>query len=123
MLAAILISWLASALAFLIVAHVLPGFHVDSFQTALLAAFVVGFINGTLGAVIKLLLFPVRILTLGLASLVVNVAMLYLTSQVVAGFKLDGLFPAFAGSVLLTVVTWLLRVLFPDPSRREPERD
>ncbi len=107
-------AWLASAAAFFVVAHVLPGFHVANVQSALLAALVVGFINGTLGAIIKFFIFPLRILTLGLASVVVNAAMLFLTSQVVTGFKLDGWVPALLGAVALSVIALVLRLMLPD---------
>lgn len=123
MLTRILVSWLASAAAFFLVAHVVPGFHVSNVESALMAALVVGFINGTLGAVIKFFLFPIRILTLGFASLVVNVAMLFLATQIVPGFKLDGIAPAFLGAVMLSVTTWVLKLVLPDGESKKKERD
>lgn len=116
-------AWLASAAAFFIVAHLLPGFRIANVQAALLAALVVGFINGTLGVVIKFFLFPIRVLTLGLASVAVNVAMLLLTTQIVPGFSLDGLMPAVLGSVALSVISWVLRVILPDGQSKKKDRN
>lgn len=123
MLTRVLMAWLASAAAFFIVAHLLPGFHVANLQSALLASLAVGFITGTLGVVIKFFLFPLRVLTLGLASLAVNAAMLLLTTQVVPGFQLDGLMPAFAGSILLSVISWVLRLVLPDGESKKKDRE
>lgn len=121
MLTRIAVAWLASAAALFLVANVVPGFHVANVQSALFAALVVGFINGTLGALIKFFIFPLRILTLGLASLAVNVAMLFLATQLVPGFHIDGLIPAFIGSIALSVITWILRAVLPDGSSKKKD--
>ena len=49
----LLVKWLVSAISLLIVAYVVPGFRVASFPAALIAAIVIGFVNGTLGAVLR----------------------------------------------------------------------
>lgn len=114
MLIRILVAWIASAASLLIVAQFLPGFRVASIQAALIAAVVIGFINGTLGAVLKFFLFPIRLLTLGIASLVINALMLLLATRLVDGFRVDGFTPAFLGSILISVTNWLIRVVLPD---------
>lgn len=110
----LLLKWVASAAALLIVAYFVPGFQVNSFTTALIAAVVLGLINGTLGAILKFFTFPVTILTLGIFSLVINALMLMLATSFVSGFKVDGFAAAFVGSVLLSVVNWLLGMFIPD---------
>jgi len=49
----IIISWLISALSILIVGHLIPGFEVQSFASALIAAVVIGLINATVGLFVK----------------------------------------------------------------------
>ena len=49
----LILRWIASAVSLLIVAYFVPGIHVSGFYTALIAAVVIGLINGTLGALIK----------------------------------------------------------------------
>ena len=50
-----LLHWLLSALSLMIVAHVVPGFHVAGLGTALLAAVAIGLVNATIGLVLRLL--------------------------------------------------------------------
>ena len=107
----LLLGWLASAISLLVVAYFVPGFHVDTFVTALIAAIVIGFINGTLGFLVKLVTFPLRLLTLGLLSLVINAAMLWIATYFVTGFRIDTFVTALIGSVCLSIVNWALRLV------------
>ncbi len=109
----ILVTWVISAISLLIVAYVIPGFKVDSFKTALLAALVIGLVNATLGIFLKIVTFPLTILTLGLFWLIINAAMLLLASKIVDGFNLSGWLPAIFGSILLTIVNGGLRAIIP----------
>ena len=72
----LIVHWLLSALSLLIVAHLVPGFEVRSFGTALLAAVVIGLVNATLGFILKVFTPPLTILTLGLFLIVINALML-----------------------------------------------
>ena len=107
----LLLGWLASAISLLVVAYFVPGFHVDTFVTALIAAIVIGFINGTLGFLVKLVTFPLRLLTLGLLSLVINAVMLWIATYFVMGFRIDTFVTALIGSVCLSIVNWALRLV------------
>jgi putative membrane protein len=62
----LIVSWFLSALSLIIVAHVVPGFHVQSFGTALIASIVIGLINATLGLLLKILTLPLTIVTFGI---------------------------------------------------------
>jgi len=108
----LLINWLISALSLVIVANVIPGFQLSGFGSALIAAIAIGFVNGTLGFFLKVVTFPLTILTLGLFWLVINALMLKLASAVVPGFRINGFLPAFFGAIVLTLVNMLLRGLF-----------
>lgn len=108
-----LLHWVLSAVALLIVAHFVDGFHVSGFLVALIAAVVIGFINGTLGFLIKIVTFPFTIITLGLFLLVINALMLMLAAAVLPGFRVDGFGAAFWGGLVLSllnlVIRWLLK--------------
>lgn len=108
----ILISWVASIVSLLVVAYVVPGFHVTSVVAAAVAAVVIGLLNATLGNVMKLLGCPIMVLTLGLAALVVNALMILLASAMVDGFRVDGFLPAFIGSILLSIVSTIVGAIF-----------
>jgi putative membrane protein len=104
----LLVRWLLGALALLITAGLVPGFRIRSFGSALVAVLVVGLLNVTLGLLLKLITFPLAILTLGLFFLVVNAFILKLAGNLVPGFRVETWGAAFIGAVVLA----LLHVLF-----------
>ena len=106
-----LIHWLFSGVALLIVANILPGIEVDGLGAALLAALVIGLVGATVGMILKIVLLPFIILTLGIVYFLINGLMLKLASQFVPGFRVNGCLPAVLGSILLTIVDYLLNRL------------
>jgi len=100
-----------------IVAHVVPGISVSGPMAALIAALVIGFINATLGLLLKIITFPLTILTLGLFWFVINALMLELAAAFVRGFEVRGFVPALIGAVVLSIVSSVLQWLFM-PSRK-----
>lgn len=107
----ILINWLISAVSLMAVALVIPGFEVTSFKAALVAALVIGLINVTIGLFLKVITFPLTLLTLGIFWLVINALMLELASSLVSGFIIQGFLPAFVGGIVLSLVNMVLRAL------------
>jgi len=112
----LILHWLLSALALVIVAKLVRGFEVHSFKAALIAALVIGLVNATLGFLLKVLTFPFIILTLGLFWFVVNAVMLMVASTFVSGFVVKGFVPAFWGAIVLALINMAFRALLP---RRE----
>lgn len=105
----ILVNWLLSALSLIIVANVIQGFQISGFAAALIAAIVIGFVNGTLGFVLKIVTFPLSIVTLGIFWIVINALMLKVAAALVPGFRIDGFLPAFFGAIVLSLVNMALR--------------
>jgi putative membrane protein len=106
----LLLNWLLSAIALLIVSYVVPGFHIEGFKAALIAAIVIGLINATLGLLLKLITLPLTLLTLGVFWWVVNAFMLILASKLLAPeFMVNGFLAAFLGAILLSLVNVVLR--------------
>jgi putative membrane protein len=103
-----LIHWLLSGVALLIVAKILPGIQVDGFGAALIAALVVGLVGATVGLIRKVVLLPFILLTLGIVYFLINGLMLKLASEFVPGFRVNGCMTAVFGSILLTIVEYLL---------------
>jgi putative membrane protein len=101
-----LLHWLLSGVALLIVAKILPGIRVDGIGAALIAAFVIGLASATVGVILKILLLPFIIVTLGIVYFLINGLMLKLASEFVSGFRVDGCMTAVIGSILLTIVNW-----------------
>jgi putative membrane protein len=110
----LLLQWVLSALALLAVAHIIPGFHVRGLGPALIASLVIGLLNATVGLFLKIITFPLSILTLGLFLLVINGAMILLASSVVPGFHVYGFVPAFWGAVVLALLGMLIRAIRKD---------
>jgi len=110
----LLIHWVLSALCLLLVAHFVPGFYLSGFGSALIAAVVIGLINSTLGILLKILTFPLTILTLGIFWLVINALMLKFASIFVPGFVVRGLWPAFWGGIILSLLNMIVRQLLKD---------
>ena len=106
-----LIHWILSGLALLIVANILPGIQVESFGSALIAALVIGLVSATVGLILKILLLPFILLSLGIVYFLINGLMLKLASNLVPGFRVSGCLPAVIGSILLTLVDYLLNRL------------
>jgi len=111
MLRRLILGWLVSAAALLIVAHVVPGFYVAGFKAALIAALVIGLINATVGVFLKVVTAPLSILTLGGFLLVINALMLMFASSVLRGFQVRGFVAALIGAIALAVANMALRWL------------
>jgi putative membrane protein len=100
----LLLKWILGALALLGVTYLVPGFRVVSLPSALVAVVVIGFLNMTLGLLLKVVTFPFAILTLGLLFLVINALMLMLAAKITPGLSIASFGAAFIGALVLAVV-------------------
>ena len=107
----LLIQWILSAVALLVVSNLVNGFQVDGLGPALTAALVIGLLNATVGFFLKVLTFPISIFTLGLFLLVINGIMILLASSIVRGFHVRGFGAAFWGAVVLALLGMIIRAL------------
>lgn len=107
----LLAKWLLHSLALIITAKLVPGFVVTSLAAAVVAALVVGLLNVTLGFLLKLLTFPLAILSLGLFFLVINAFILKLASGLVPGFYVQTWGAALIGAAVLAVLHILFRMV------------
>src|SRR3954468_6094521 len=114
----LLLHWVLSALAMLLVAHFVPGFFVRGFVAALLAAAVYGLVNATLGTLLKVLTFPLSLVTLGLFLLVVNALMLEFCAALLPGIEVRGFWPAFWAALLLAILGMVIRGVMGDGEQR-----
>jgi putative membrane protein len=101
--------WVLSALCILAVARFVPGIVVRGFGTALLAAVIIGFVNGTIGLLLKILTFPLIVLTFGIFWFVINALMLKFASLLAPGFYVQGFAPAFWGAIVLSLLNIAVR--------------
>ena len=113
-----LLHWVLSAVAVWIVSRLVPGFIITGPFSALIAALVIGFVNATLGLLLKIITFPLTILTLGVFWLIINAVVIELASAFVSGFHIASFASAFWGGLALSILNMLLKWLIL-PSRRE----
>jgi len=108
----LLINWILSALAVWVVAQLVTGVYVSGWKSALIAALVIGFINATIGLVIKVITFLLTVVTLGIFWLVINALMLELASALLSpGFQVHGFWAAFIGAIVLSLVNMLFKAI------------
>jgi putative membrane protein len=100
--------------AILIIAYLLPGLiGVEGLFPALVAAFLLGIVNTLVRPILVILTFPITLLTLGLFLFVINGLMLWLVAALVKGFYVNGFWGAVVGSVLISLVSWILSKVLP----------
>jgi putative membrane protein len=107
----LLVNWLLNAVSLAIVAAIVPGIEIAGFGTALIAAVVIGLVNATLGFFLKIITFPLTLVTLGAFLIVINALMLKVAAALMPGFRVKGFVPALLGAILLSLVHMLLRWL------------
>lgn len=108
----ILANWVLSAIAIIITANFVPGFNVDSFQTALIVALILGIFNAIVKPIITILTLPITILTLGLFGFVINAFMLLAVDYFVAGFQITNFVTALLAAILLWLINILIDAIF-----------
>lgn len=94
------------------VADLLPGVRLRGLGTALLVAAVYSMVNVLFGGVLRILTFPLILLTLGLFLLVINSMMLWVTDLIVEDFEIRDAGTTFVAALLITVgdcmIEWIL---------------
>lgn len=115
----LLIRWLINAVSLWIVANLNIGISVPNFKYALIAALVIGLVNATLGIFLKVVTFPLTILTFGIFLIIINAAMLKVAAWLLfPEFRVRNWTAAIIGAILLSLVTALLHWLVGDKRRR-----
>ncbi len=114
----IIISVLLNSLSLLVTDYIVPGFSVENFQTALLAAIVLGVINTFIKPVFIILTLPINIVTLGLFTFVINALMLYIVGAIIPGFILENFVSALLAAIVLSIVSTGLSMLRKDIAKK-----
>jgi putative membrane protein len=111
MIKSFLTRFLAVVVAILILPRIVPGISVEVSIDALIAAAVLGLLNIFLKPIIRFASLPLRVLTLGLFSLVINGVILWIAGRVVDGFTIAKPLDAFFGALIISAVSFLTRAL------------
>jgi putative membrane protein len=111
----LLVSWLVIAAAVVAAAWIVPGVDVEGgFWSILLVAAILGLVNVILGTILRILTFPILILTLGLFSIVINMIVLWVTTLLTDRLEIDGFWAYFFAALVIAVVTALVQLLLPE---------
>lgn len=100
----LLLYFVVMAVVMLGLSRLLPGFRVESFGWALVAAVVLAAVNTIVKPILFVLTLPFTILTLGLFLFVLNAICLWIAALIVPGFRVDGVWTTLLASLLLAVV-------------------
>ena len=115
----LLLRWLILTVAIIIASYLLEGIHVSGFFSAFFAAAILGILNALFRPILILLTLPINILSLGLFTFVINALMLMMVSGIIPGFEVHGFWTAVLGSLIISIISWLLNSFISDRGRVE----
>ena len=104
----VVIKWIIFALVIMGTCY-LPGIKVDGFEFAMLIAAILTVINLVAKPIIKLITFPINMLTFGLFGLIINLGILYAVSYFIPQYHLENFLSAFIASVAIAVAYFILK--------------
>ena len=104
----VVVRWLITTIAILVIPYVLSGVRVESFWSALLAAGVLAFLNALVRPLLILLTLPLTIVTLGFFILVINALLFQLAAAIVPGLYVASFWSALFASIIVSIVSWIM---------------
>jgi putative membrane protein len=110
MLGKLIVQILTNAVAIYIASQIVPGFMVqdNSLMVLVTAGFIFGMINFFIKPVISLLSLPFILITFGLFTMIINIAMLYLLEYFVDAIRIDSFFAAFLATIVISFVNFFI---------------
>ena len=113
MLLGLLISWAVLALAFVVTTSLLDGMEVTGgFWGYVWVALLFGIVNAFIGTILRILTFPLTLLTLGLFSILVNAFLLQITDAISDHFTIDEFWwTAIWGAIIMAIVLVVLNMI------------
>lgn len=103
---------LITAVLVVILSHLMPGVHVESFVKAIYVAIVLGLLNLFIKPILVILTLPITFITLGLFLLIINAILILICDNIVGGFRVDSFLTALLFSVILSVSQSLMYAIF-----------
>ena len=115
----ILIRWIILTVSIITASYLLEGIHISGFFSAFFAAAALGILNALFRPILLILTLPINVLTLGLFTFIINALMLKMASGIIPGFEVHGFWTAVIGSLIISVISWLLNSFISDRGRIE----
>lgn len=107
-----LMKTLLNALALFAAAYLLKGVVIKDFLNAIIVAVVLALLNATLGQVLDFITLPLRILTLGLFSFVVDAIVIWIAASLLKGFEVRSFWSAVVLAIVLAIFNAILYQLY-----------
>jgi putative membrane protein len=130
-----LVRLIINAVALWLTTLIVAGVHVVAFEprgtlevvlTYLLVALIFGIVNGVIGNLIRIVAFPIYVLTLGLVSFLVNGLLLlivhWISGLIGFGLVVDGFWWGVLGALVLGLISWLIGIILRPLIGRERTR-
>lgn len=94
------------------VAHFMKNVTFDRFKDAIIVALILAILNVTLVPILSFFTYPIRVITLGMFSLVISAAMLFVAAHFVDGFKIKNFWGAFTLAILVAILNSVLHTIY-----------
>lgn len=106
----LLVRWAVLAFSMWVATKFVSGIKIDGeISTYFWVAFLFGLINALIGSFVKLLTFPISILTFGIFVLVINAAMLKLTDEWSGKLEITDFRSALFAALIISVITTIFK--------------
>jgi len=115
----LILRWLISTASIMLASYLVNGIRVSGFFSALLAAVALGILNAVLRPILIILTLPLTILTMGLFIFIINALMLVMASGIIPGFVVQGFWPAMFGSLIISIINWVLSMFINEQGKIE----
>ncbi|WP_066223625.1 phage holin family protein [Formosa haliotis] len=112
-----IIKFLLNALLVVLLANFFSGIHVDGFMTGLLVVLVLAILDFLVKPILKILTFPITVVTFGLFLFVINGLIILLASKLVSGFHVDSIWSGILFSILLAILQSVIAGLIGDDKK------
>ena len=115
----IFLRWIILTAAIMVAAYLIEGIRVTGLSSAFITAAFLGILNAFFRPILLVLTLPINILSLGLFTFLINALMLKMASGVLASVEVQGFWAAVFGSIIISMVSWLLNAFVADSGRVE----
>jgi putative membrane protein len=118
----LLIRWLLGAVALFLTTKIVPGLHITDVQSVLFAVLILGLLNAIIRPLVNFFTGCLQVLTLGLLTLVINALFFWWAGNLVSGFEVDGFWPAFWGSIVMSIISFVLSMFVRTDKKKDEEK-
>ncbi|GDX63598.1 membrane protein [Chlorobiota bacterium] len=102
-----IIRWGITSTAVYLTQFLIDGIWIKNFMSAIIASLIIGFLNTFVKPILTLISLPFVLLSFGLFMFIINAMLLWFAGDILEGIEIVGFFPAFWGSIIISIGTWI----------------